>query len=281
MNATLPTQLIRLGLLLAVLTALPATAADIARDVRRGATAETRTTENYFELGVAFVMADGPAIRGEDEEIIRVTPTINGYAEWNGLFIEAFTESYNEVVFGYNAYQGSSWSFDLMMTPQVSEIDEDEYESLTGIEDRDPTLLAGFRANAYFGNTIFQTQVLSDIGNEHDGWSASLLIGRNWQHRNWNFHTIIGAQRQSDKMNNYYYGIRPNEVSERFPLYEAGAGTVYSVEVGVTYPINEKWILRSTLLFADIPDTLLGTPLLEPETERNIVGFILGTSRVF
>ncbi len=257
---------------------LQVSAGDISRDVRQG----HEDTGNYFELGAAIaIFDDPPTIAGESQEETDAIPIINGRYEWRGLFVEAFTESYDEIIFGYELVNSKHWAIDMVASPLLIELGQDENEQLIGIENRDVSLLAGIRATGYFQQNILQFKVLHDISNTHHGWNASALAGRHWQVRNWNFHSIIGAHYSSEDINDYYFSIRPNEVSERFPSYTAEQGIVYTAEIGVTYPLSEKWVTRSTLAFLKLPDTVIDSPIFSTESNTNVPLFVLGISYVF
>ena len=218
---------------------------------------------------------------GEDEQDTQVKVFINGRYQWRGLFVEAFAESYQGVVLGYNAFNTEHWSIDVIGHDQFEEISQEEYEQLQGIETRRGDFAVGVRATAYYHNFIMQFQVLHDITGNHGGVGGSTMIGRNWQWRNWNFHSLLGLHYQSADTLDYYFGVSSQEASAQFPEYDLESETMFTAEVGVTYPLSEKWIWRSTLIFADVPEGISNSPIMSNEKTDDAILLISGLSYVF
>ena len=103
---------------------------------------------------------------------------------------------------------------------------------------------------------------LTDISRTHYGELFSLKLARHWQYRNWNFHGIVGATYRSQEIADYYYSIDASEASEKYPEYEAPAGMSYVSELGATYPLSEKWVLRGFIRRIDLDKNANDSPLI-------------------
>ncbi len=90
---------------------------------------------------------------------------------------------------------------------------------------------------------------------------VNLSYAKNWQHRNWNFHSLFSLTHRSNKLVDYYLGVREDEVTEVFSLYKAGSGNEFNFEVGLTYPVNENWVLRSTAQYIKLSSDFSESPL--------------------
>lgn len=241
---------------------------DITHSVRSD-TEQTDNTENYFEIGVMYAAGSGPSF-GDDGNWNDSSLIINGSYNWNGLFLENYSESGHGLVVGYNAFNNDNWSFDLTITTDWGQKNFDNngrYPSLNNEDYNDPLTIGG-RLTGYLGNNVVQFAINQDATGDHSGTTASALIGKNWQVRNWNFHGIVGVEYASAKLNDFYVGVsEARAASPRFDFidgevsaYNAGASVSFSTELGVTYPITEDWVFRATARVATISDEIADSP---------------------
>ena len=245
-----------------------ALANDITHSVRSAAD-PIATTENYLELGIMFSAGNAPSFDNESN-FIDVSWVVNGSYNWNGLFIENYSESGHGITFGYNAFNNDNWSLDLTVTTDWWQNNFDNNGQYPGLNNKDYSdpLTVGTRLTGYLGNNTVQFSIDQDATGEHNGTTVSALIGRNWQVRNWNFHGIVGVEYSSAQLNEYYVGVSAERAaSSRFAhrqnavsAYEAGDSFSFSTELGVTYPISENWLFRATARAATISDELTDSP---------------------
>jgi len=254
---------IRLGgyacLLLLFIAAAPSHAADISRDVREGRQDESIGSGGYLELGIGIEYGTLPVVGADD---ISLLIEVGGHYRIRRFFLDALAESYNQIQFGFNAYSGKTWSFDLLAAASERGIDSDFSDELESLNARPAGLNGGVRTTGYAGPYILQFELLRDISNTHDGFVFTSVLGRQWLVRNWNLHMLLGARYQSDKVIDYLFGVDLDEASDRFPAYEAEGGTTFVTEVGVTYPVSEDWVFRGTGRFWALPDQLADSPFI-------------------
>jgi outer membrane scaffolding protein for murein synthesis (MipA/OmpV family) len=232
---------------------------DISQNLRNNTQAAS-SSENYLEVGVMTRVRDEATYKGSNGKGSYTSTGlfINGSYNWNNLFIENYSESGHGLVVGYNAFNNDNWSFDVMANTDwghVSFENNGRYYS-----DKDEFTLGG-RLSGYLGNNIVQLAINQDATGDHNGTTASALIGRNWQLRNWNFHGIIGVEYVSAKLNDYNLGVS-DETASHFDIeaYEADGSVNFSTEIGVTYPISENWVFRATGRAVTIPDEVTDSP---------------------
>lgn len=255
-------------------------AGDIARDIRKGGSAPQ---EGYhLELGLAAYYLEYP-ILGVAERAYEpgLGVVIDGRFQWRRLFVEAMTENERGLTFGVSVLQNETWSLDLLASNQHDEVSEDLNDKLDGLADRKADFMLGLRSTLIFENTMAEIEVATDISDTHHGEFFALSLGKFWQIRNLNLHSQIGFRYSSDEITNYYVGIDPDRdaITERFPSYSVDHGTKeYKFEVGATYPINEKWVLRSTVQSFFFSDEVMNSPLA---TNNNFLLLLTSISRVF
>lgn len=265
-------------LILCALFGSSAPAAEIGRGLR-DTDSVSDPQANYFEVGIGLSSYDGPQIRGQEKNDLRVVPIINGRYQWHGVFVENFAEASDGLVLGYNAYNADAWSLDLMLTSKHSGVDADNNE-LEGIRPR-RDIVAGARLSGYAGDYLWQLQGWHDVSQRHDGFGASALVGRSWQLKNWNLHAVTGAGYRSSKVLDYYYGVSSDQaLVSGIGEYSVGGGVQYSAEVGLTYPVSERWVFRSTARYTLLPGGLADSPLLD-SNERGAVSLLSSITYVF
>lgn len=228
-------------------------AADISHSLRNN-TEMNSEPENYFELGLSAYAVKGPSLTKEDDEDSSgVGVVVNGSYNWRGFFVDVYGESHTPFVLGYNAYNSKNWSFDLLLTPTGNGLGEDLDDRFKGLDDRDVSIMAGGRATGYFAGNTVQLSVKHDIAGSSKGTSASALVGRNWQYRNWNFHGMLGLNYSDSRFVDYYLGVSEEEAARTdFTAFKGEDKLGFTAEAGVTYPINEDWVFRATTRYGSV-----------------------------
>jgi outer membrane scaffolding protein for murein synthesis (MipA/OmpV family) len=183
--------------------------------------------------------------------------------------VELFSQSLEQFTMGYNFYNGSNaynndgnWAIDWVALAEHDEMSAEETNDYRGLHTRHGDFMSGPRATAYYGNYIVQLHALTDISRTHYGELYSLKLARHWQHRNWNFHGIVGATYRSQEITDYYFSIDADEASVQYPEYEAPAGMSYVAELGATYPISEKWVFRGFVRRIGMESEATESPLI-------------------
>ncbi len=255
-----------------------ALATGITRDVRDASNAEeSRQDGGYFEVGVGVNVNNSNIFKGKERKAVNPTVTLNMGYQWKGLFVDLNEEE--GFVFGYNALNTEHWSFDLIAGP-TGEIGEDQSDDFTSLRKRESGVTGGFRATGYFDTNIFQFEIREELTDNHNGYHASMLLGKSWQFRNMNTHAIAGIHHGSAELHDYYWGVRSSEASAEFPQYTAESGTAISAEFGLTYPISESWVLRSKLNYVHISEEIANSPL-RFDDKQDLVNLSASISYVF
>jgi MipA family protein len=245
----------------------PAIAGDLSSEIRNATTASDNDNGGYFEIGLGVAYYSNPVIgmpenneKGEYHDEYYVD--INARYQYQGFFVETFSQSIESLTFGYNFYDNKKWSMDWIATVQHGEMSENTSDDYRDLNKRYTDFMMGPRSTHYLGKTILQFHLLKDISNTHHGELAALKLARHWQYRNWTLHGIVGATYRSDKVIDYYFGIDESEASEKFPVHTAKSGMAYIYEVGATYPLSEKWVFRSFVRRVDVDSEITQSPLI-------------------
>lgn len=238
-------------------------AADISRDVREGREDESIENGGYIEISVSAILNQMP-IPGTDQLIGNIG--FGGHYRYKRLFVDAHAESYNQFQFGINAYSGDVWSFDILGASSQHGIDSELNRELQEFSSREPASFLGVRGTGYKGPYIFQFEALRDVSDVHNGTLITATVARQWLYRNWNFHALLGGRFESAEALTYQFGVDASKATEVYPAYRAGSGTTIVSEVGVTYPLNEHFILKSTGRWWELPSATVGSPFIEDDS---------------
>jgi len=263
----------------ALLFSSSAHAADIASDVRAGSGSLDNSDGGYFELGVNLSL-------NAHREGARMNSGIllAGAYRYRGLFFEALNPGVSlpsgqiaGITLGFNLWRNNRWAVDLLgasttqrgtvgKTLEVENFDSTDVERENDVIERSNFYNgAGVRLTGYFGNTLFQYRLVNDI-HGGNGVTSSARIAYSRLVRNWNFHSVISANYVSQETGQYWYGISDEEASTRFEQYDVDSSTIaYSAEFGVTYPLRESVVFRSTARYTQFADEVAKSPLQESE----------------
>jgi len=236
-----------------------ACAADISRDVRAGREDESVENGGYLEISASAILNEMPIPR-TDKYI--GTFSVGGHYRYKRFFVDAYSESYNQFQLGINALSGPIWSLDILSAVSEHGVDSELNRELKAFTSRDPAFHLGVRATGYSGPYIFQVEAMADVSQAHGGDLVTASIARHWLVQNFNFHALAGARYESARALDYQFGVDADEATEIYPVYEAGAGTTLVAEAGITYPINQYFVFRSTGRWWELPSSVVGSPFI-------------------
>ena len=143
-------------------------------------------------------------------------------------------------------------------------------ESLAGMRPRESGIDAGFSAQAGGGWGIAYAELLHDIseisrGSElRLGYKYPLRRGRLWLQPQ----AMLGFR--DANLNNYYYGVRPDEATPLRPAYSARGGAVTQLGLYGAYRLTERWRLIGGVTWVRWPDVVALSPVVETRVQRGV-----------
>lgn len=156
---------------------------------------------------------------------------------------------------------------------------EREVPELLGITEREYVSNQGIRYMRYLPNSVYWIDwAASIISDEHSGWVIDSFYSYILQSRNWDINLGAGLSIYSSNMNNYYFAVKPEEVTSDRPLYEAGAGYRVQLEAFVQRPISETWLFNGGITVSHYSQSISDSPLV---VRQNTVRAQVGVSYVF
>jgi len=176
-------------------------------------------------------------------------------------------------------YEGKDWSikgprFDYKLSRQgpftvkgllrlrTEGYDEDDSSALRGMDDREVTLDAGlsFAYRRRWGTVRFEA--LTDTLGKNKGQELALSFSKPI-YAPCNFKKLFiapfaGAEWRTTSLNDYYYGVRPNEATANRPPYKASSDANIFIGMTCNYSLN-----KDTSIFAMIKNTWLGDEITD------------------
>jgi len=262
-----------------------AQAADIASGARTGIFNTDSTDGGYFEIGASAVAINNFLLSRDDFEDFGLGLIIGGEYRYKGFFVESIIGSADGLNLGFNLYNSERLSVDFLATSISGTISDDDND-LSGtlaetdrndaIRNRDTIYNgAGIRLTGYTPdqNRIVQFRLVTDIYNGN-GLTATLRTSKTQQWKNWVFHSIFSLGYLSGETSQYLFGINQDIATERYPEFDIGSNWTVGAEAGVTYPINENWVFRTTLRGQLAPSRIKDSPLVSDNFASSIAATI-------
>ena len=131
---------------------------------------------------------------------------------------------------------------------------EDLPTSLTGMASRDTGLDVGLAYQMRQSGGTLRAELVKDVGSASSGYEARLGYSYEWRSGPWTLRPDLSVSWRDAKLNNYYYGVRPNEAIAGRAAYTPGAGAQAQLGLYGSYQATERW-----QLLAGVSATMLGS----------------------
>lgn len=141
------------------------------------------------------------------------------------------------------------------------------------IPDRDYAIEMGFEILADGGWGHLQLAAHHDVSGTHDGYEVDLDYGVGFRNQRWYFEPSFGATYKSESMNDYYWGVNPDESSDALPVYRAKSGLNTHARLLFSYQINQNWAFTLVGEFESLNDEAAASPIV---SDQNVLGYFAG-----
>jgi outer membrane protein len=149
---------------------------------------------------------------------------------------------------------------------------------LAGMARRTAAVQTGlaYRGRTQFGNV--DLELLHDANNTSHGSEWRLGYSFDVHAGRWHFRPSWTVSRRSANLNNYYYGVRPEEALAGRPAYLPGAGTDWTMALYGYYEMSERWRLLGGIGVTRLAGAVRASPLVEDKPQ---VGALVGAAYDF
>ena len=141
------------------------------------------------------------------------------------------------------------------------------------IPDRDYAIEAGVELLADGDWGYVQAGAFQDVSRAHKGTEVYAEYSYLFRKQRWFFEPSVGLSWKSQKLNNYYWGVTPEEASLVFPAYEAGSGMNYFARLHLSYQMTRKWSTLFVLEYERMNHDAGQSPLVD---EKSVYGAFAG-----
>ncbi len=145
---------------------------------------------------------------------------------------------------------------------------------MSRLHKRRTAALAGLEYNLDMDDWSLQSQWLQDISNQHQGQEIRVSFTRYYRWQRHGLSLSLGANWQSREVVDYYYGIRPDEVSNEQSVYIGKAGVSGLASLEWRYALSENWTLRFHTSYRQLAKEIRNSPLINED--QVITSFIGG-----
>ena len=240
-------------------------------------------------IGIGAGVRTNPIMDNSDLPLI-VIPQINYQDE--RFFIQ-------NLDLGYTLYNGESQQLHLLATPSYDQIFFKEWDasnfvvetrSFASAKFDTPTVeqenrnidksrlhkrrmagLAGVEYGAQYGSIDFQIQALREVTGYYDGSEMRIAVSKNIESGKHSVKLTAGANWQSDRTINYFYGLDEHEAPDN--MFEASSGISTLLRFDWNYQLTEHWSLRLLTSFKHLGDQISRSPLT---TDNNVITAFAG-----
>lgn len=233
-------------------------------------------SDDYMAVGVSAFYNKLPYQAWDGDE---VTPIPYFAYKKGNFYVEGADVGYTMFA---QEQRNSGYYFDVIGSTRVGfGYESDDSPALAGMEDRDDIAVeTGLKAGYYNEFGLFELSARQDIAGAHKGFVAnvSYFLPLGDEAQTYQFIPYVGASYQSDKFNNYYYGVMRNEATASRQAYNADGGTNLYLGATLVYNFTPQWSLSLNAQYETLASSIEDSPIV---TEDNMVSGFMGVTYTF
>lgn len=257
------------------------------------ATAESQTSDDssgwQVAVGIGAGVRTNPVMDNNDIPLILI-PQISYQGE--RFFIQ-------NLDFGYTLYESRSQQINALVTPSYDQVFFNSWDANNFIADSESSFLkadiatvdkidhnidkrklherrmaalAGFEYSLSYQGLDFQLQALHEITRYYSGDEVRLALTKEIITGKNDVKLTLGANWQSAKTLNYFYGVSGLEAPEQY-AYSPSSGTTTLLRFDWNYQIDEHWSLRLLTSYRHLSEPIANSPLI---TDNNVITAFAG-----
>lgn len=120
-----------------------------------------------------------------------------------------------------------------------------------------------------------QLTAFHDVSGTHGGYELYADYSYGWRNQRLYIEPSFGLSFKSADLNNYYWGVTPEEAGVVILPYEAGSGINRHARLKVAYQLTRHWGLSLVAEYERINDEAAASPIV---ADRNVLGWFGGVS---
>jgi len=142
--------------------------------------------------------------------------------------------------------------------------------SLAGMSRREQGIDGGIGAQIEGAWGVAYGELLRDLSTASRGGELRLGYRYPWRRSRLFIlpHAMVALR--NSRLNDYYYGVRPDEATPTRPAYEAGSGLMPEIGIQAGYRFTDRWWLLAGASIARLPQAIADSPIVEQRTTRSL-----------
>lgn len=176
---------------------------------------------------------------------------------------------------GYRLLHKGRWSFGPVLQPRFDGYEEDDSRDLAGMDDRDLTLDGGVAMTWRTNRGLLGVSWVTDLLGKHDGQELEFSYTAVLSHGGFDFIPSVGLRYKTDKLVDYYYGVKSDEVRAGRPAYEADEAMDPFVRLAVRRKLVGKWSLLGAVQCEWFDSEIKDSPIVDQSQDLSFVAGVL------
>lgn len=170
---------------------------------------------------------------------------------------------------GVKVFKDETQRVDLFLDQRFEGFSDDRLPtSLAGMAERGAGLDAGvsWRYRQPWGTV--QAEFVQDVSGFSKGREVRLGVSHDWRSGRLTLRPSLTVAMRDARLNNYYYGVRPEEATATRPAYAAGSGINTTLGLYASYALSDGWRLLGGVSRTDLSSKVKGSPIVRkaPQT---------------
>ncbi len=143
---------------------------------------------------------------------------------------------------------------------------DSEVIDLDELHDRDMAALSGFEYLYDYKNVGVSLQVLKDVSGVHNGLQVRTGLAAYFNRQKYEYTFSVGAEWKDSETQDYYYGVREDEVENDRLAYTVDDDWSYYAKFDWRYRASKHWEWRAVVHHRWLGDEVKNSPLVDGAT---------------
>jgi len=220
--------------------------------------------ESIFQLGPGLLISD-KAQKGVDTTVLPIPMVYYKQGRFSLFGTQA----------NWGFYQDNGTTVAAVGKLRNEGYEKGDSSTVENMSDRRMTFEAGMMVSQEFGWGKLAAEWTSDVLNEHKGHEIRLTVSRRFADafgvEKLAITPSVGGNWRSKQLNDYYYGVERDEATAWRPAYNVGSTVGLLTAVGISYPLNDKWDLFSSVGVEWFDSEISDSPIVDQHYRMSVL----------
>lgn len=179
----------------------------------------------------------------------------------------------DESSLSYAIKDSDKYRVELLGQVEARGYDSDSSAEFKGMDDRDPSLGIGGRFSKKTPYGELSATVTRDISSTHNGEEIDLRFGPKpyetpWQgKRELDVGFLAGVKWQSSDVIDYYYGVKPSEVTNTRSEYKGKTAITPYIGAKAEAVLSKHFTAHANVIYTDLPKEISDSPIVDGDND--------------